>query len=325
VVAQLENQDVTAVMERARAGVDSAKAAVTEAYARHKEMLARVEQARAELRDAERARIRTDEMIGKKYVSPETNDAAIARHEKAIAGIASAEAGVAAASAAVAVAESEVNAAEAAYEEAKVAVEYTYIRAPFDGVILSKHADIGDVVAPFATSAQSKGSVVSMADLSTLQVETDVSESNLTMVKVGQPCEIQLDALPDARLRGEVHMIVPTVDRTKATVMVKIRFVDMDERILPDMSARVAFLNRALVDDDKIPRIVAPPSAIITRDGQSFVFRIENDVIHEVNVITEGKIGEMTIIKTGLNSGDKVVVNPSDKLKDGIQIKPASG
>ncbi len=326
VLAQLENQDVTAVMERARATLTSVRAAVNQAQARHAEAQARVEEAEAELRDAERARKRTDELIGKKYVTPEVNDAAIARHEKAQAAIASVRAAVKASTANIASAEAEVTAAEAAAKEAEVAVEYTYIRAPFDGVILSKHADIGDVVAPFATSAQSKGSVVSMADLSTLQVETDVSESNLTMVQVGQPCEIQLDALPDVRLRGEVHMIVPTVDRTKATVLVKIRFVDKDERILPDMSARVAFLNRALVDDDKVPRIVVAPAAIVTRDGQSVVYRIEQDnIVRAVNVTTGGELGEMTIIKQGLNSGDRVVLNPPENLKDGMQVKLPTG
>lgn len=320
IIAQLENNDVIAAMERAQAGVAVAHAAVNEASARSNEARARVDEAQAELRDADIARKRTDELIGKKFISPEVHDTAIARYDKAVAGVASVEAGVAAADASFKAAEAQVQAAEAGMREAQVAVEYTYIRAPFDGVILTKQADIGDVVAPFATSAQAKGAVVSMADLSTLQVEADINESNLTLIKVGQPCEIQLDALPGVRLRGEVHMIVPTVDRTKATVLAKIRFVDKDERILPDMSAQVAFLSRALVTDDQKSRTALPAAAIVTRDKQNFVFRVDGNVVHRIGIVTQGQIGDMIVISAGLQIGDKVVLNPPLQLRDGMHI-----
>ncbi|MGH8119052.1 MAG: efflux RND transporter periplasmic adaptor subunit, partial [Gammaproteobacteria bacterium] len=238
----------------------------------------------------------------------------------AAAGLASVEAGVIAAEASIKAATAQMTAAGAALREAQVAVEYTYIRAPFDGVILTKHADIGDVVAPFATSAQSKGSVVSMADLSTLQVEADINESNLTLVRIGQPCEIQLDALPGVRLRGEVHMIVPTVDRTKATVLAKLRFIDKDERILPDMSAQVAFLSRPLAPEDQVPRTALPPAAIVTEGKQSFAFRVQGDVVHRVDIVTGEQLGDLIVITEGLQSGDKVVLNPPQKIRDGMQV-----
>jgi len=111
---------------------------------------------------------------------------------------------------------------------------------------LTKNADIGDIVTPLGAAANAKAAVVTIADLNSLQVEADVSETNLGLVKVGQPCEIQLDAIPDLRFRGEVHTIVPTADRAKATVMVKVRFLDKDPRILPEMRAKVVFLSRAL-------------------------------------------------------------------------------
>jgi multidrug resistance efflux pump len=101
------------------------------------------------------------------------------------------------------------------------------IRSPFDAVVLTKDADVGDIVTPLGAAANAKAAVVTIADMDSLQVEADVSESNLQQVKMGQPCEIQMDALPDIRFRGVVHMIVPTADRTKATVLVKVRFVDM--------------------------------------------------------------------------------------------------
>ncbi len=128
------------------------------------------------------------------------------------------------AAAAVKAAEAVIRANEAALEAAAIQLEYTLIRAPFDAVVLTKNADIGDIVTPFSASAESKSAVVTIADMESLQVQADVSESSLGQVKIGQPCEIQLDALPDKRLRGAVHMIVPTGDRSKAAVMVKIRF-----------------------------------------------------------------------------------------------------
>ena len=112
---------------------------------------------------------------------------------------------------------------EANARNAQVAVDYTLIRAPFDGVILSKSANVGDMVTPFSIAPDSKGAVVTMADMSTLEVEADVSESSLAKVKVGQPAEIVLDALPDARFRGRISRMVPTVDRAKATVMTKVQ------------------------------------------------------------------------------------------------------
>ena len=146
-----------------------------------------------------------------------------------------------------------MKASNAALEGANVAIEYTLIRAPFDAIVLTKNADIGDIVTPIGAAANAKAAVVTIADMNSLEVEADVSESNLSQIRVGQPCEIQLDALPQARFRGAVHMIVPTADRSKATVMVKVRFVDKDPRILPEMSAKVAFLSRPVKQKTRNP------------------------------------------------------------------------
>ena len=120
--------------------------------------------------------------------------------------------------------------AQANYRAAQVEVEQTLIRAPFDGVVLTKNANVGDVITPFSSALGSQAAVVTMADMSTLEVEADVSESSVGKVRLEQACEIQLDALPDTRFRGVVSRMVPTVDRAKATVTVKIRFVDKDAR-----------------------------------------------------------------------------------------------
>src|SRR5690606_6008349 len=113
-----------------------------------------------------------------------------------------------------------IGVAAAAVRGAEVALDNTQIRAPFDAVVLTKNADIGDIVTPLGAAANAKSAVVSIADLSSLLVEADVSESNLSRIHPGQPCEIVLDAIPDRRFRGELVTIVPTADRSKATVMV---------------------------------------------------------------------------------------------------------
>ena len=152
------------------------------------------------------------------------------------------------------------------------------IRAPFDGVILSKSANVGDLVTPFSNAADSKGAVVSMADMSTLEVEADVAESSLSKVTVGQPAEILLDALPDTRFRGRISRIVPTVDRAKATVMTKVKFDAIDPRILPEMSAKVSFLSQDVTAEQQKPLVAVAADAIVQRDGRAVVFVVRDGV-----------------------------------------------
>src|SRR6185503_13598700 len=115
-------------------------------------------------------------------------------------------------------------------------------------------------------------------------VEADVSESNLSKVRIGQPVEIQLDALPDLRFRGVVARTVPTVDRSKATVMTKIRFVEADPRILPEMSSKVAFLSREVGDAERVARAAVNAAALTTRAGRTVVFVVRDDKVAEVQV-----------------------------------------
>jgi RND family efflux transporter MFP subunit len=296
IIARLENQDVLASRERAKANIAVARAGLLEA--------------KAELKNAALSLERLKSLVKKKLVTQADYDIAVARYGTALAAVQGAKANILA--------------AKASYKEAKVAVEYTFIRAPFNGVILKKHADLGDVVAPFSSTIQSKGAVVSMANMNTLQVEADISESNLIRVKVNQPCEIQLDAFPEERFRGRVHMIVPTVDRTKATILVKIRFIDRDERILPDMSARVAFLSKELSPQEQKPHTVVPTSAVVMNGDQTYVFRINNDTVHKTPVVIGEQWDDLIIVQKGLTKGDKVVIDPPKKLNDGTRVALSS-
>lgn len=295
VIARLENSDIKAQVDQARANV-----AVTRSQ---------LQEAEAELRNTELAFKRAQELIGQKLISTSDFDLASARYDQA--------------KAAVGARKSAIQAAEAQVRVAQVAFDNTVIHAPFDGVVLSKNANVGDVLSPFNTGLDSKGAVVNMADMNTLEVEADVSESSLGKVKIGQPCEIQLDALPDVRLLGEVASMVPSVDRSKATVMFKIKFVETDPRVLPDMSAKVAFLERPLTADERQPRVGVNPAALRTVDNRSELLRINDGKIEAVPVTVSAQLGDMQIIGGGIAVGDKVVLNPTAEMKAGAAVTVA--
>ncbi len=216
-----------------------------------------------------------------------------------------------------------INVAKAQVEAAEVNLENTLIRAPFDGTVLTKNADVGEIVSPLGASSTSRAAVVTMADMSSLQVEADVSESNIQRIKPGQDCEISLDAYPDVRYPGFVAKIVPTADRSKATVLVKIAFKKYDKKVLPEMSAKVLFLNAAVGQNsiNEKPMLVVPFTAIIKKGGKSFVFKIKGNKAVEVEVKTGREAGSYTEILSGLEEGDKVIEKATDQIKDGTEIK----
>jgi RND family efflux transporter MFP subunit len=215
--------------------------------------------------------------------------------------------------------------AQAALKVAEVELENTYIRAPFSGTILTKNAEVGEMVAPFASSASSKGSVVTMADMNSLEVEADVSESNIYKVSVGQPCEIILDAYPNIRYAGYVKKIVPTADRARATVLTRVAFKERDARVLPEMSARINFFSGA-VDETltSSETLTVPKDAVTTRDGERVVFVVGDGTAIAVPVKTGSEIGKQVEIISGLNQGDLVVISPPGKMQSEqkIEISP---
>ena len=285
---------------RVRTGQVIARLENRDVLAASDQAVAAVNSAQAELADAHQNYGRMKELREKGFVAQSELDTADTREKRAQAAL---------------------TGAEAALRSAQVAVEYTLIRAPFDAVVLTKNADVGDIVTPLGAAANAKAAVVSIADMTSLQVEVDVSESNLAKVKAGQPCEIQLEALPASRFRGAVHMIVPTADRSKASVMVKVRFAERDPRVLPEMSARVAFLEREMTPDEESPRTAVNPAALVARNGKQIVFVVRDDKAVETAVTLGEKIGDSIEVRDGLKPGEKVVVNPPKKLKNGSTIK----
>ena len=287
--------------DRVRAGQVIARIEDADVKAQLAQAQANLEMSRADLRDAENSLARERFLLDSGFTSHASFDAAQARYERVKAGIAVAQATV---------------------QAAQVALENTVIRAPFDGTVLTKNADVGEVVAPLAASAFSKSAVVTIADLSSLEVEADVAESNLEAVGVGQQCEIVLDAFPDVRYPARVAKIVPTADRAKATVQVKVAFRSYDSRVLPEMSAKVHFLPRpAKAGADTAPVLVVPSSAVTERNGQAVVYVVQNGRAVEVPVTVGRQVGTGVAIREGLAAGTQVIDSIGDRVRRGAKVK----
>src|ERR1051325_6229732 len=257
--------------------------------------------AEADLNDAKRSLDRLRSLLKERVVAQAEFDAAEARYGRVVANIA---------------------AWQSAVQEAEVAVENTRIIAPFDGTVIKKNADVGEIVAPMAGAASSKAAVVTIADMSSLEVDADVSEANIPRVAAEQNCEITLDAYPQRRYPGYVSNIVPTADRAKATVMVKIKFKEYDQRVLPEMGAKVTFLAPGTNADAMTvkPLLTVPAVAVTERDGRAVVFQIREDRAVEVPVTTGRRLGNAIEITSGVKEGDRVISKADDRLKDGTKV-----
>jgi RND family efflux transporter MFP subunit len=213
--------------------------------------------------------------------------------------------------------------AEARIRASEVELENMIIRAPFDGTVLTKNAEVGEIVAPFGASSTSRAAVVTIADMTSLMIEADVSESNIEKIKTEQDCEIVLDAYPQKSYPGYVFKIVPTADRSKATVMVKVGFKEYDSRVLPEMSAKVSFLSvpidTKMLSEEK--SLVIPSTSIKEENGLVMVYKVENDVVETVEVKTGRKMGNYVEVLSGLQAGDSIIEKITDEIKAGTKVK----
>lgn len=296
-IARIDAADVLPTVIAAEAGVRQAEAA-------RRQAAVELDNARADLE-------RTLGLKDQGFVSPQAVDAAHRRTDAATAALAAADAAIAQ--------------SRAQLNVQRVARDNTEIRAPFDGVVLVKNANVGDLITPLSSATGALGAVVTMADMSTLEVEADVSEANVGRIRIDQPVEIALDALPDRRFAGSVARIVPTVDRAKATVMTKIRFDKLDPRILPEMAARVVFLSQAATEADRQPVMALNPKAVVERDGRRVVLRIGADDRLEAVPVSVGRtLGDVVEIAPGmLKPGERVVLAPADTLAAGTRVTVA--
>jgi RND family efflux transporter MFP subunit len=222
----------------------------------------------------------------------------------------------------------QVELAEAGQRGAQVQLDYTTVRAPFSGVITAKAAQAGEIVSPISAGGGfTRTGVGTIVDMDSLEIEVDVNEAYINRVHANQPAEAVLDAYPDWTIPAHVIAIVPTADRSKATVKVRIAIDQKDPRILPDMGVRVSFLEEAAKGGPEAgsqaataPRgLLVPAGAIVEREGRSIVFTIEGDHAHATPVTPGQTYGDLRQVE-GLTTGARLVRAPPAELQDGARI-----
>ena len=300
VIARLENADYAAAVMQAQATLASERATLIEAGADRDELV----------REARRAR----DVRGQNANLMSAQD------------LEAAESKAAQAEARVAAQQARVDAAAAGERLAQASLDNTLIRAPFTGTVLRKDAEVGEVVAPSVGGGLTRGAVVTMADLATLEVEVDVNEAYIARVRAGQGARITVDAYPDTSFRGAVRQVVPTADRQKATVQVKVSILDHDPRILPEMGARVEFLEaqRSAVAGAPAPsRVTVPAAAVQTDAGTPVVWIVANGRLERREVAALPVSGGMREVRSGLTGGEQLLVSGVEHPVQGMRVKVA--
>jgi RND family efflux transporter MFP subunit len=299
IIATLDNADYQAQLAQAQAAEATARADLMEARA----------SLTVAAQDARRLReIRSQDS---KAVAEQDFDAAQGRESEAGARVKAAEA--------------RIGSARAAAGFAQANLENTVIRAPFSGTVLRKEAEVGEVVAPSVGGGLTRGAVVTMADLTTLEVEVDVNEAYIARVRSEQPARITLDAYPDTAFRGRVRQVVPTADRQRATVQVKVSIVERDPRILPEMGARVDFLDTTHVASGTAasgqPRFRVPAAAVRELNGQTIVWLVRNGRLESRQVDAGPVSGGFREIRSGLSGGELLLTGGMEEPKAGMRVK----
>jgi RND family efflux transporter MFP subunit len=216
----------------------------------------------------------------------------------------------------------QANAAHAQVKLAEATLENTRVRAPFTGTVLRKDAEVGEIVAPSsAGGGLTRTAIVTMADLSTLEVEVDVNEAYIAQIRNGQPARITLDAYPDTSFSGRVRQVVPTADRQKATVLVKVSILDRDPRILPEMGAKVVFDAQGAQAQAAPRRVFVPQAALVTSEGRSAVWVVTDGAVHRTWVDVGPVRGDRVEVRQGLTGGETLVLGAPATLQDGAKVR----
>ncbi len=297
VLARLEDKAQKSQLDAATAGVDAARA--------------QVRQTRVELAQAERDMHRQDELVARQLVPEQQAEQARTR--------------VATLRAQLNAQQEQVKSARAQAHVARVNYGYTVIRAPFAGVITQKAAQVGEIIAPSAAGGGfTRTGVGTIVDMDSLEVDVDVNEAYISRVKPGMPASAVLDAYPDWHIPAHVIAIVPTADRGKATVKVRVALEQKgDPRVIPEMGVRVSFL-----EGGQAPRtaqapdgVLVPATAIVNRDGHDVVFALEDDRVRALRVTPAARdYGDLKRIPEGVAAGTKLVAKPPRNLADGDRV-----
>ncbi len=300
VLGVLRNEDQKAAVESAKAALAAAEAANTEAKATARESA------------LDLARVR--ELLSRGLVSQAEFDQVEARDAVARARVESAAAAI--------------ESARAGLLAANIAYEKTFIRAPFAGAVLRKEAEVGEIVSPIPSSGGlTRGAIATMANLSSLEVEVDVNEGYVARAHEGMRAEITLDAYPNDRYPGRARQIVPTADRQKATVQIKVSFDSLDARVLPEMGAKVTFLAdpepTGNASGQAVPSsvVLVPRSAVREREGRAVIYVVEGGRAVERGVSPRPYSSDRVAVSGGLAAGEAVVVEAPAELKDRARVR----
>jgi RND family efflux transporter MFP subunit len=204
----------------------------------------------------------------------------------------------------------------------KQQIEDMVIRSPFDGVVTTKNAQPGEMISPISAGGGfTRTGIGTVVDMNSLEIELDVNESYINRVEPGQPAEAALDAYPDWKIPCKVIAIIPTADRQKATVKVRVGFDKLDPRILPDMAVKVAFRETAAAPAALARSVIVPKSALQNQDGRDVIFAVVNGRAERRAVTVSEAQGDDTVLSAGVSAGDKVIAEPPAGLKDGAAVK----
>ena len=298
VLARLDDSQIRAALAVAQAQLGSARKAAAEDQARLRE---------AELSLGRRRQLLKEGVIGR-------------------AELDTSEAQVESLKARIALADEQVHVATTQIKAIQTDLADMVVRAPFDGIAISKDAQPGEMISPVSAGGGfTRTGICTIVDMTSLEIEVDVSESYINRVRPAQPVEAVLDAYPDWRIPAQVITTVPSADRQKATVRVRIGFEKLDPRILPDMGIKVSFLNdrAAPTAGDVAPRarLLVPKTAVRTQNGTSVIFVVQGDRVERraVKVGVEDK-GQIEVV-SGINAGERVVVEGPPTLEDGARVK----
>jgi RND family efflux transporter MFP subunit len=317
VIARLEHADFEASVARARA-------ALQEVDGQQARADASIQRADADLAEFRRQMAQSRRLLDEKVVARDTFEAAQSRVRIAEASLAQARAD-----------RGQIDAtrgriaADLAFAQAQL--DNTVIRAPFTGTVVRKMAEVGESVAPIPPGVNistASGAIVALADLATLEMEADVAEANVAQLVDQQEADVTVEAFPDKHYKAVLRQVIPTADRTKATVLVKVTLIEKDENLKPEMSAKVTFLERAQAATPVAanappppPIVTAPQAAVVTRNGTTQVFEIVEETVRVRPVVTgQTRQNDVTITK-GLNGGELLVSKPPASLKDGDRIR----
>ncbi|MCO6442391.1 MAG: efflux RND transporter periplasmic adaptor subunit [Nitrococcus mobilis] len=298
VLARLDDRDVKARLQLAYAQLDAAKAGIADLD--------------AQLQEARRDLDRQQALSARGATAEQTLDNARTK--------------VARLRAQLKVQRVRIEIAEAQLHIAQVDLANTIIRAPFTGVIVAKTAQPGEMVSPVSAGGGfTRTGICTIVDMGSREIEVDVNEAYINRVKPKQPVKAILDAYPQWEIPAEVIAIIPTADRSKATVRVRIAIKQLDPRILPDMGVRVSFLNEQAEPARRPPQgVVVPETAIVQRDGHDVVFVVDHKRAQQRSVTLGQSYGDLRQIESGLKIGEHVVRDPTVELTDGTWIKTKS-